>query len=235
MKTLVRKNESRIRKDDKWKKSYYAFVPYQTHFGELCGFADDIVFAGQGFGMHAHQNMEISTIVVEGSQAHQDNTGSSGIIGVHSVQTMSAGTGIMHSEYNASKTHPFHSFQIWVYPKTFDAKPRHEEFNYEPKQMLNNILLSISPDRRKNSALINQDAFISLLKLEKNRSISYSMNLINNGVYIHTVDGKIKIGENFLCAGDAIGVYETSEFGISSEEESELIFVEVPMMRGIKI
>lgn len=104
MKTIIKSSTSRIHKKDAWKESWYAFVPYQTNFGELCGFADDIVEAGQGFGMHPHQNMEITTILISGSQAHKDNTGSEGIINENSVQTMSAGIGIMHSEFNASQT-----------------------------------------------------------------------------------------------------------------------------------
>lgn len=116
MKNILINNNDRIHKQDAWKKSAYSFVPYQTNFGELCGFADDIVEPGQGFGMHPHQNMEISTIVIGGSQAHKDNTGSEGVINMNCVQTMSAGTGIMHSEYNASESESFHSFQIWVYP-----------------------------------------------------------------------------------------------------------------------
>jgi redox-sensitive bicupin YhaK (pirin superfamily) len=107
-------NKARWHKQDSWKKSAYAFVPNQTHFGELTGFADDIVNAGEGFGMHPHQNIEISTIVVTGSQVHKDNTGSEGIIDQNSIQTMSAGTGIMHSEFNISKSESFHSYQIWV-------------------------------------------------------------------------------------------------------------------------
>jgi len=133
MKFLHKPNEDRMHKKDAWKTSAYAFVPMQTHFGELCGFADDIVNAGQGFGMHPHQNMEISTIVVSGSQAHKDNTGSEGIVDANCVQTMSAGVGIVHSEFNASKTEPFHSYQIWVYPKLMDVKPRHEKFSYQPE------------------------------------------------------------------------------------------------------
>ena len=123
MKFLHRPSQDRWHKQDEWKKSAYAFVPYKTNFGELCGFADDVVAAGKGFGMHPHQNMEISTIVVDGEQAHRDDTGSEGIIDRNCVQTMSAGTGIMHSEYNRSETASFHSFQIWVYPKTLNVTP----------------------------------------------------------------------------------------------------------------
>jgi redox-sensitive bicupin YhaK (pirin superfamily) len=235
MKFLHRSNESRIHKEDAWKKSAYAFVPMQTNFGELCGFADDIVNAGQGFGMHPHQNMEISTIVVSGSQAHKDNTGSEGIVDAHCVQTMSAGTGIVHSEFNASTTEPFHSYQIWVYPKLMDVKPRHEKFSFNPEDKKNNVLLTLSPDRRNNTALINQDAFFSVSHLSKGVSIEYKMNMAGNGVYIHCVNGLVEIENYTLKEGDALGVYETESIQLKASEDSELIFVEVPMARGVKV
>jgi quercetin 2,3-dioxygenase len=235
MKFLHRPNAARWHKQDAWKKSAYAFAPNQTNFGELCGFADDIVNGGEGFGMHPHQNMEISTIVVAGSQAHKDNTGSEGIIHQNSVQTMSAGTGIMHSEFNASKTEPFHSYQIWVYPKQLNVKPRHEAFVYQPKDKLNKILLALSPDRRNNSAFINQDAFFSVSHVQKEVALEYKMNLSGNGVYVHCVNGSITIDNYTLQEGDALGIYETASFTLIALETAELIFVEVPMQRGIKI
>lgn len=235
MKFLHRPNDSRWHKQDAWKTSAYAFAPNQTNFGELCGFADDIVNGGEGFGMHPHQNMEISTIVVAGAQAHKDNTGGEGIIHQNSVQTMSAGTGIMHSEFNASKTEPFHSYQIWVYPKELNVKPRHEAFTYQPADKLNKILLTLSPDKRNNSALINQDAFFSVSHIEKEVALEYKMNLSGNGVYIHCVSSTIAIDNYTLQAGDALGVYETESFQLIASETVELIFVEVPMHRGITI
>jgi redox-sensitive bicupin YhaK (pirin superfamily) len=235
MKCILRRDSDRIHKQDAWKKSAYAFVPHQTNFGELCGFADDVVNAGQGFGMHPHQNMEISTIVIAGAQAHKDNTGSEGIIDEHGVQTMSAGTGIMHSEFNASTTEPFHSFQIWVYPKKVNVIPRHEKFSFQPEDKRNRILLALSPDKRNGTALINQDAFFSVSKLEKGKSVEYIMNLVTNGVYIHCATGSVEVGEEKLKAGDAVGIYETSQVNIKSIEDTELIFVEVPMHRGISL
>jgi len=235
MKIILRKNNDRIHKQDAWKKSAYSFVPYQTNFGELCGFADDVVGPGQGFGMHPHQNMEISTVVISGSQVHKDNAGSEGIIAENCVQTMSAGTGIMHSEYNASKSESFHSFQIWVYPKKENVEPRHEKFSYQVSDKLNKILLALSPDRRNGTALINQDAFFSISKLKIGISVEYKMNVKNNGVYIHCATGAVEIGNHRLKSGDAIGMYDTESIPINADSESELIFVEVPMQRGIKI
>lgn len=193
MKFLHRPDKDRWHKQDSWKKSAYAFVPNQTHFGELCGFADDYVSGGKGFDMHPHQNMEISTILMSGSQAHKDDTGSAGVIHPNSIQTMSAGTGIRHSEHNASEDDPFHSYQIWVYPKERNVQPRHETFTFQPEDKRNRILLALSPDKRLNTALINQDAFFSVCRLEKGYSVDYTMNLNGNGVYVHCASGAITI------------------------------------------
>ncbi|TAH20088.1 MAG: pirin family protein [Cytophagales bacterium] len=235
MKTLYRPSENRWHKKDAWKTSAYAFVPYQTHFGELCGFADDIVAAGKGFGMHPHQNMEISTIVLQGKQTHKDDTGGEGILGGNAIQTMSAGKGIMHSEYNASETESFWSYQIWVYPKEQNVVPRHEKFEYQPIDKLNKVLLTISPDKRKGSAKINQDAFFSVSRIEVGKKIDYAMNLEGNGVYIHCAEGKVQIGEFTLKAGDALGIYEIETVQLEALADTELIFVEVPMERGVKV
>ena len=235
MKTILRASSDRIHKKDAWKESWYAFVPYSTHFGELCGFADDIVNAGQGFGMHPHKNMEITTILLDGAQAHKDDTGSEGLVTPNSIQTMSAGTGIMHSEFNASQTQSFHSYQIWVYPKENNVTPRHEQFTYAESDKLNQVLLTISPDQQNGSAKINQDAFFSVSHLETNKTIEYSMNLENNGVYIHCAEGSVEIAGHTLTAGDALGIYETASVTIKANSEAELVMVEVPMRRGIQL
>jgi quercetin 2,3-dioxygenase len=235
MKVILRTNDSRIHRQDSWKKSAYAFVPYQTHFGELCGFADDIVEPGKGFGMHGHKNMEISTVVIRGAQAHRDNTGNTSMTEAYAVQTMSAGTGIIHSEFNASDTEPFHSFQVWVYPKKENLSPRYEKFEYLPEYKLNKVLLAITPDRRNGSAFINQDAFFSITRLEKGKAVSYSVNLKDNGVYIHCAEGSVQIDNYTLETGDALGVYETASVSVLAHADSELLFVEVPMDRGIKL
>jgi redox-sensitive bicupin YhaK (pirin superfamily) len=185
--------------------------------------------------MHAHRNMEISTILVAGEQAHKDNTGQEGILTTNSVQTMSAGTGIMHSEFNASRTEPLHSFQIWVYPRELDVPPRYDLFTYQPAAKLNRLLLALSPDQRNHSARINQDAFFSISLMEKGVALEYNMHTKGNGVYLHCVKGSITVQDFTLQAGDALGVYETDRFTITGVETADLIFVEVPMHRGINI
>jgi quercetin 2,3-dioxygenase len=234
MKTLWRPDASRMHRTDAWKRSAYAFVPYQTHFGELCGFADDVVAPGQGFGMHPHREMEISTILLSGSQRHRDSTGGTQVLSPNAVQTMSAGTGIEHSEGNASTTAPFHSFQIWVYPRDRGGPARYETFSHSPEDKQNRLLLALSPDRREGSALIGQDAFFSVSALTAGTTLHAPVRVAGDGVYVHCASGSVVVAGQRLGPGDALGVWETDDFTLEALETSELILVEVPMRRGVK-
>ena len=234
MKTFPRFDADRIHRRDAWKTSAYSFVPFETQFGELCGFADDVVAAGQGFGLHLHRDMEISTVVLRGAQRHTDSTGDVEVVGANAVQTMSAGTGIRHSEVNASDTEPFHSFQIWIYPKALGAQPRHAQFTYRPEDKHNRVLLALSPDGRDGTARIGQDAFLSVARLDAGRTQPYAMHLAGNGTYVHCASGEVMIAGQRLGPGDAIGVYETDSFTIETAADAEILFVEVPMARGVR-
>lgn len=234
MQTFLRRNADRLHKRDEWKTSAYAFVPYETHFGELCGFADDVVAAGQGFGLHPHRDMEISTVVVRGAQRHVDSTGHEETIGKNAVQTMSAGTGIWHSEVNASEEAPLHSLQIWIYPKKNGLRPRHERFESVHEDRHNRVLLALSPDGRDGSARIGQDAFLCVVQLEAGYALEYTMHTAGNGCYVHCVSGAVRVAGEHLEPGDAVGAYDTASFTIASSAETELVLVEVPMARGVR-
>jgi redox-sensitive bicupin YhaK (pirin superfamily) len=229
MKTLIKRSSDRVHKKDLWKESWYAFFPHQSYFGKLTGFSEDIVEAGKGFGLHPHQNMEIATIVTDGAQMHEDTTGSKHTLDSLSVQSMSAGRGIYHSEVNASTTVPFHSFQIWVLPELMDVAPRHEVFRFKPGDRHNQVLTVISPDRRDGSIYINQDVYLGLSTLDANYDLVYELKKPTHGLYVHVVKGEIIVGETVLQPGDAMGVYETHTVPIRTAQPSELIFVETPV------
>jgi quercetin 2,3-dioxygenase len=235
MKMLFRPSSARMHRKDASKTSWYGFVPYQTNFGALCGFADDIVAGGVGFPMHPHADMEISTILMTGAQRHRDSTGGDHLVTPQAVQTMSAGTGIRHSEINASDSEPFHSYQIWVYPKVLGTAPRYGTFSFAPEQKRNTLLLALSPDQRDGSAMIGQDAFFSLSEMDAHQSLIYSPYIAGNGVYVHCAAGHVLVSGQALAAGDAVGVHDMDDFNIEAQTGSELILVEVPMQRGITI
>jgi redox-sensitive bicupin YhaK (pirin superfamily) len=234
MKTLHRPDADRIHRTDAWKSSAYSFVPYQTNFGEMCGLADDLVAPAKGFAIHPHRDMEISTIIVRGAQRHRDTTGATRVLGPNEVQTMSAGAGIAHSEENASETEPFRSFQLWVYPKANGGPPRHETFRYDPEAKRNRFLLALSPDRREGSALIGQDAFVSVATIEAQAASTYAMRAKHNGAYVHCIEGEVSIAGHRLGPGDAIGLWETDSFDVLAAQRAELLVVEVSMQRGVR-
>jgi redox-sensitive bicupin YhaK (pirin superfamily) len=113
--------------------------------------------------------------------------------------------------------------------------PRHEAFVYQPADKLNKILLALSPDKRQGTALINQDAFFSLCHLQPGRSVPYQLNMPGNGVYIHCATGTVSIADYTLTAGNALGVYEADRIEITASQDAELILVEVPMGRGVRV
>jgi hypothetical protein len=235
MTVLHRPGHARLHRQNERKTSAYAFVPHQTHFGELCGFADDIVAPGQGFGMHPHRDMEISTIMLAGAQIHEDSTGREQLLDSSAVQTMSAGTGMSHSEMNASADEPFHSFQIWIYPRHVGVTPRYERFVYRPEDKHNRILLALSPDGRDGSAHIGQEAFLSVAQFGSGHTTSYAMHLPGHGVYVHCATGEVLVSGHRLGAGDALGVYDADECAIEASAHADLVFVEVPMVRGVRV
>ncbi|HEX5752985.1 MAG TPA: pirin family protein [Archangium sp.] len=235
MKTLYRPEGARMHRADTWKTSAYAFVPYETHFGELCGFADDVVAPGRGFGMHSHRDMEITTLMREGAQRHADTTGGAHVLGPHAVQTLSAGTGLSHSEMNDSEHAPFHSYQVWVYPRHKGTAPRYDTFSYRPEQKQNQFLLALSPDRREGSALIGQDAFFSVAAFEAGKRGRYALRAPGNGVYVHCARGEVLVSGLRLREGDAAGFWETGGVDVEAAALAELVLVEVPMARGVRV
>ena len=133
--------------------SYYN--PTKTHFGVLRVLNDDIVQGGEGFGAHPHDNMEIITIPLKGALAHSDNTGRSEVINLGDVQMMSAGTGIVHSEYNASETDPVNLLQIWLFPKVRNVQPKYQQITFGKNDFDDKLKVVISPDESENVLSLN--------------------------------------------------------------------------------
>lgn len=239
MKTIFHKASERGHADHGWLNAHHSFSfaeyhdPNKVHFGLLRVLNDDIVAGGTGFGRHPHDNMEIVTIPLEGALKHQDSTGGEGIIRKGEVQIMSAGSGIFHSEVNASKTEPVNLFQVWVFPKERNIQPRYDQKMFEKEKRMNRLCTVVSPDKadaEKDGALwINQDAFFSLGAYENATEINYSMKRSGNGVYVMVVDGSAEINGQQLGKRDAIGVWESSEVPVKVAANTELLLIEVPM------
>lgn len=235
MKFTLHKADSRGYADHGWLKAKHSFSfanyhnPEKIHFGLLRVLNDDIVSAGMGFGTHPHDNMEIVTIPLKGELAHKDSTGNKGVIRVNDVQIMSAGSGITHSEFNNSDKEEVNLLQIWVFPLEKNIKPRYDQKTFDKDDRINIVKTLVSPEKNKDSLWINQNAYFSLCTLQKNKSVTYDLNKPGNGIYIFLIEGEVNIEKELLKKRDAIGIEEADKLDISANEESEILFIEVPM------
>jgi redox-sensitive bicupin YhaK (pirin superfamily) len=218
-----------------WLESFHSFSfgqyhdPKKVHFGALRVVNDDSIAGGGGFGTHPHDNMEIVTIPLEGKLAHKDSTGNEGIISKGDIQIMSAGTGIRHSEYNASSTEFAKLLQIWVFPKLKNIKPVYGQKTFDLKDRKNNWQVVVSPDKAEQALNINQDARFSLVDLEAGKSINYEMKWKNSGLYLFVIEGAVKAEGQSLLNRDAVGISETEKVNIDAISNTQLLAIEVPL------
>ena len=235
MKTLLFRAGDRGSADYGWLKPNYYFSfsqyhdPAKVHFGLLRVLNDDYIAGGGSFPTHPHDNMEIVTIPFTGALQHKDSTGGQGIISAGDVQIMSAGTGVQHSEANASATEPVTLFQIWVFPKERNIKPRYDQKSFDINDRINKWQTIVSPIEADKALWINQDAKFSLTKLEKGKTLEYKNTFSGNGVFLVNINGIIKLNELSLGKRDAAGISATDNFDITAVENAELLAIEVPM------
>ena len=200
-----------------WFDSHHSFSFGQyhdatkMHFGALRVLNDDMVKGGAGFGTHPHDNMEIVSIPLSGALAHKDSTGTSAVINTGDVQIMSAGSGISHSEFNASKTAPVNFLQVWLFPKQRNIQPRYDQKTFDAAGRVNQWQVVVSPDEKDNAVGINQDAKFSLATIEAGTALNYKTAFAGNGVYFFVLEGKVSVADKELNKRDAIGVSETGE------------------------
>ena len=235
MKTIIQKAAERGSGDYGWLKPNYYFSfgnyhnPEKVHFGLLRVLNDDFIGGGGAFPTHPHDNMEIVTIPLTGALKHKDSTGGQGIIKAGDVQIMSAGTGVQHSEANESATEPVTLFQIWVFPKERNIKPRYDQRNFDIGERVNKWQIIVSPNDEDKALWINQDARFALTKLEGGKTLSYDNAFKGNGVYLVVINGSVKVDGKTLDKRDAIGISEVDSFTIKATEDAELLAIEVPM------
>ena len=173
--------------------------------------------------------MEIVTIPFSGALKHKDSTGGAGIIKAGDVQIMSAGTGVQHAESNESATEPVTLFQLWVFPKEKNIKPRYDQRSFDVKEREGKWQVVVSPRAEDNALWINQEARFSLANIRAGETINYKNAFKGNGVYLVVIKGSIEIAGVKYYTKDAVGISETDLFEIVSSEDTELLAVEVPM------
>jgi redox-sensitive bicupin YhaK (pirin superfamily) len=235
MKTILHKANTRGHANHGWLDSHHTFSfasyhdPLRMSFGVLRVLNDDVVQGGRGFGTHPHDNMEIISIPLKGELEHKDTTGRHEIIKTNDVQIMSAGSGIAHSEYNASKTDPVNFLQLWIFPKVENIEPRYEQKTFTPENRVDQWQVVASPEPENGAVTINQDAWLSLGKLTRGNKIEYSLNKKENGVYAFVLEGEVIINDQPLSKRDGLGVWETDKISVVADSDADVLLIEVPM------
>lgn len=233
MKIRIQKSGERGYAKISWLETHYTFSfagyynPDRMGFGALRVLNDDIIAPGGGFATHPHDNMEIVTIVTKGALKHQDTTGHNAIIHPNEVQAMSAGTGLMHSEINASSSEPLELFQLWIDPKERDIEPCYEERVFKDEQFHNMFTAVASGFDTDDAAYIHQDARICLGRLEE--GLHQYTGRLENGIFIMVIDGTIHVGGNTLHKRDSAEIVGTQNINIEAIESSHVMVVEVPV------
>lgn len=234
--SVIHKADSRGKADHGWLVSNHTFSfanyhnPERMHFGVLRVLNDDKVDAGRGFGTHPHDNMEIISIPLEGDLEHKDSMGNSAIIKSGDIQVMSAGTGIMHSEFNKNADSLVKFLQIWVYPNKRNVTPRYDQITLDKTKSKNKFQQILSPNADDEGVWIHQDAWFHLGNFENNTETNYQIKKKGNGMYAFILKGTAEIEGQQLETRDGFGVWDISNLNIkATAENTEILLMEVPM------
>lgn len=228
---MMEKSKSRGGGNYGWLKTRYSFNfadyynPKRTGFGALLVLNDDHIEPNNGFEMHSHENMEIITIVLQGTLVHKDSTGKEARLTPGEVQVMSAGTGITHSEFNQSGTEPVKLLQIWITPKETGIEPR-----YDQKRIIeaDNDLTLIASGSEKG-LYIHQDSRLSIANLDQGKIITYKLPR-NNGLFVFVIGGHARVGDDILDERDSICISGEDDIIIEALDRSRILFIEVPVI-----
>lgn len=228
----IRKSSERGMANHGWLKSKHTFSfagyydPKHINFSDLRVINEDEIDGGSGFGEHPHRDMEIISYAIEGSLRHQDSMGNKTVISPGEVQRMSAGTGIVHSEYNNEKDKPTHFFQIWIMPEKQGIKPSYEQKSFADELNKNKLTMVISPNGDNGSLKINQDAKMYISRLKSNEALDFPIEN-NRKVWVQVVKGSLKINTFDLEAGDAMGLTQEVAISMKSKDDSEVILFDL--------
>jgi len=218
---LVRRSAERGHADLGWINSYYTFSfasysdPAHMGFRSLRVINDDRIAPGRGFGAHAHRDMEILTYVLEGGLTHRDSMGQIQTFGANTIQTMSAGTGVIHSEFNASEHEPGHFLQIWIEPAVADVEPSYQQISFDPQEKRGRFRLLAAPrenndDVRTSHAGIHQDAFVYAAVLGPGENLRRTL-AAGRHAWVQVARGNVSMNGHALAEGDGAAVSDESD------------------------
>jgi redox-sensitive bicupin YhaK (pirin superfamily) len=211
--------------DHGWLNTYHTFSfadyhdPRHTHFRGLRVINEDTVQPGGGFGTHPHRDMEIITYILEGALAHKDSMGTGSTIVPGDVQRMSAGSGVLHSEFNHSRDELVHLLQIWIFPDERGLKPSYEQKRFTAEEKLNRLRLVASPEASDGSVILHSDARVYGSLLEPEASVQHAL-AQGRGAWIQVVSGAIEVNGKRLAAGDGAGIEDEKLLTITGRAES---------------
>lgn len=223
---------ARGKKDSGWLKSNFIFSfsnyynPVLAAFGTLIAFNDDYIEPGKGFGTHPHQNMEIISIILQGSMSHKDDMGYHNTVNEGSVQVMSAGSGLFHEEWNVGEK-PVNFLQIWIQPKLQNVRPRYQFRHFSKSDRLNKLTTVVSNAEGVEHCWINQNAKISIGYFDIQKRLDYYFDHANTAIFVFVIEGKLIIDEKtILSTRDAVGIWNTEIAQLTITPNTEFVIIE---------
>jgi quercetin 2,3-dioxygenase len=228
----IRKSDERGHANHGWLDSRFtfSFADYfdseHVQFRTLRVINDDHIAGGGGFPMHPHRDMEIVTYVLEGALEHRDSMGNGSVIRPGDVQYMSAGTGVTHSEFNASKNEPVHLYQIWMFPEKKGLKPVYDQKNFSEAEKQGKLRIVVSPDGREGSVKIRQDNELYAAVLAPGESVRHELQL-GRHAYIQVARGSVKLNGKQLAEGDGAAMSEDKAVELTGIKDAEVLLFDL--------
>ena len=228
----IRKSKDRGYADHGWLRSFHTFSfagyydPAHMGFGHLRVINEDRIQPGTGFGTHGHRDMEIISYVLEGALAHKDSMGNGSAIVPGDVQRMSAGKGVLHSEFNHAKDGVTHFLQIWIEPNVTGIPPSYEQKHFDVAAKKGRLRLVASPDGREGSVTIHQDAHVYAALLDGADRATHKPQP-GRRAYLHVARGRLTANGQPLEAGDALKATDTSEIALEKGEGAEVLLFDL--------
>lgn len=228
----IRKSQERGVGRHGWLTTHHTFSfanyydPKQMGFRELRVINEDTVAPGRGFGAHQHENMEIISIVMEGALAHRDSTGGEGVLRRGEVQRMSAGSGVVHSEFNGSEREPVHFFQIWIMPERNGITPGYEQKLFPEDERRGKLRLLVAPGGEDGALNIHQDARLYSAILDDGQRVEHAL-AMGRGAWIQVARGSVEVNGEVLQAGDGAAVEDETTIAVTAKGAAEILLFDL--------
>jgi redox-sensitive bicupin YhaK (pirin superfamily) len=229
---VLRPGAERGHFDHGWLDTYHTFSFADYHDPRHMGFRalrvlnEDRVAPGAGFPTHGHRDMEIVTYVLEGALEHRDSLGTGSVIRPGEVQRMSAGTGVRHSEHNASSTEPVHLLQIWLLPDRAGRRPEYEQKAFADAERRGRLRLIVSPDGRDGSVTVHQDTRLYATRLDAGQRVTHAL-APGRHAWVQVARGRLMLNETLLEAGDGAAVVEEPDITLAGVEDAEALLFDL--------